>query len=197
MSLSKANILTEVNKRTGRAETDIDSILKAVLLDLTIDFPFLIGEFYTSTIKGQPDYSLEDTYRKVSLVKVDDKTPLFELNTWEEYQTLIAEETESNEGEPKCWILHNRVLYLHPTPDKVYTLTIFSSYIERDVNSIDLDDNFEEVLITGCEFMLYRSKGLGTSPEAILALKLYEKQKEDLKKVYSGESADKIEYHDI
>lgn len=197
MAITKTTILTQVNKRTGRAETDIDSLLKAVLLDLTIDFPFLIGEFYRSTIKGQPDYTLEDTHRKVSLVKIDDKAPLYELNIWEEYQTLIAEETESNEGEPKCWIIHNRVLYLHPTPDKEYTLTIFSSYIERDVESIDLDDNFEEALITGCEFMLYRSKGLGTTPSAVLAMQLYTKQKEDLKKVYSGESADKVQYQDI
>jgi len=70
MALSKANILTQVNKRTARSETDIDSLLKAILLDLTIDFPFLKGEFYRSTIAGQPDYGVGDTFRNVALVKV-------------------------------------------------------------------------------------------------------------------------------
>lgn len=197
MAILKLNILTEVNKRTARAETDIDSILKAVLMDLTIDFPFLKKKHTDiSTVKGTPNYSLDDTWRKIELIKINDKAPLEKINTWEEYQELIAGETESNWREPKTYIIYNRILYLYPTPDKIYTLTIFTSYIGRDVNSIDLDDNFEEVLITGCEFMLYRSKSLGTSPPAVLAMQLYERQKEQLKKIYS-EAGERIKYSDI
>lgn len=196
MPLSKENILTEVNKRTARVETDIDSILKAVLLDLTIDFPFLKGEFTTPTEAGQPDYSLGDIHRKVTLVKIDDKDPLEKINTWEEYQELIAEETESNRKEPKSYIIHDRVLYVYPAPDKEYTLTIFSSYIERDVETIGLDDNFEEVLIEGSCFKLYESKGIGSSPPGQVHLGLYTKAVEQLKRIYS-ESADRVEYTDM
>ena len=196
MAISKSKIIEEVNSRTARKETNIDSLLKAVLLDLTIDFPFLKGEFSTTTIKGQADYTLSDTQRIPTMVKINDKTPLNEINTWEEYQNLIAEETESNWDTPNRYIIHDRVLYLYPTPNDIYILTIYSSYIERNVDSIALDDNFEEVLNSGCEFMLYRSKGLGTSPAAVLALQLYEKQKEGLKKIYS-ESAKRVEYNDI
>jgi len=196
MALSKETILTEVNKRTGRKETNIDSLLRAVLLDLTIDFPFLKGEFTTPTEAAQPDYTLDDIHRKVSLVKINDKDPLEKINTWEEYQELIAEETESNRKEPKRYIIHNRVLYLWPTPDKIYTLTIFSSYIERDVDTIDLDDNFEEVLIEGSCFKLYESKGIGSSPPGQVHLGLYTKAVGQLKRIYS-ESADRVEYHDI
>lgn len=196
MALSKETILAEVNKRTGRAETDIDSLLKAVLLDLTIDFPFLKGEFTTPTEAGQPDYSLDDIHRKVSLVKIDDKDPLEKINTWEEYQELIVEETEANRKEPKHYIIHNRVVYLYPTPDKIYTLTIFSSYIERDVETIDLDDNFEEVLIEGSCFKLYESKGLGSSPQARVHLDLYRDALGKLMRIYS-ESSERVEYTDI
>jgi len=196
MSISKTTILTEVNSRTARAETDIDSILKAVLLDLTIDFPFLKGEFYRSTIAGTPDYGVGDTIRNVELVKIDDKDPLIKINTWEEYQKLIAEETEADRDEPTRYIIHDRILYLWPTPDDVYTVTIYSSYIERDVNTIDLEDNFEEVLIEGACFKLYESKGLGASPPAVLHLNLYKDQVDKLKRIYS-DSHDRVEYNDI
>jgi len=196
MSLSKAAILVEVNNRTGRSETDIDSILKAVLLDLTIDFPFLKGEFYRSTIAGTPDYGVGDTIRNVELVKIDDKDPLIKINTWEEYQQLIAEETEADRDEPTRYIIHDRILYLWPTPDAIYTLTIFGSYIERNVDTIDLEDNFEEVLIQGCCFKLYESKSLGASPPAVLHLNLYKDAVDKLKRIYS-ESAERIEYNDI
>lgn len=197
MSISKQNILAEVIIRTARTDlTNIDSILKAVLLDLTIDFPFLKGEFYRSTVAGTADYGVGDTLRNVALVKIDDKAPLEKINTWEEYQALIAEETASDRAEPKRYIIHNKVLYLWPTPDKVYTLTIFSSYIERDVDTIDLDDNFEEALIEGSCFKLYESKGIGSSPPGQVHLGLYTKAVEQLKRIYS-ESADRVEYHDI
>lgn len=196
MPISKASILAEVNSRTARLETNIDSLLKAVLLDLTIDFPFLKGEFTASTIKGQPDYTLSNIQRIVTVVKIDNNRPLNEINTWEEYQALIAEETESNWNTPDRFIVNNRVLYLYPTPNDTYTLTIFSSCIEKDVDSIELDDNFEEVINSGCEFMLYRSKGLGSTPAAVLALQLYEKLKESLKKIYT-ESAQRVDYQDI
>jgi len=196
MALSKANILTQVNKRTARSETDIDSLLKAILLDLTIDFPFLKGEFYRSTIAGQPDYGVGDTFRNVTSAKIDDKEPLIKLNTWEEYQKLIEEETESDWEEPTRWIIHDRILYLWPTPDKIYTLTIFSSYIGRDVDSIDLEDNFEEVLIEGVCFKLYESLGSGSSPQAQVHLGLYRDGSEKLKRIYS-ESSERVEYHDL
>jgi len=196
MSISKSTILAELNKRTGRAETNIDSLLKAILLDLTIDFPFLRGEFYRSTEAGTPDYGVGDTLRKVTAVKIDDKEPLKIINTWEEYQELIAEETEADRDEPTRYIIHDRILYLWPTPDGIYTLTIFSSYIERDVDSIDLEDNFEELLIQGCCFKLYESKGLGASPPAVLHLNLYKDAVDKLKRIYS-ESAERVEYTDI
>jgi len=196
MSISKSTILAELNKRTGRAETNIDSLLKAILLDLTIDFPFLRGEFYRSTDPGTPDYGVGDTLRKVTAVKIDDKEPLKIINTWEEYQQLIAEETEADRDEPSRYIIHDRILYLWPTPDAIYTLTIFSSYIERNVDTIDLEDNFEEVLIQGCCFKLYESKSLGASPPAVLHLNLYKDAVDKLKRIYS-ESAERVEYTDI
>ena len=197
MALSKTTILAEVNKRTARAETDIDSILKAVLMDLTIDFPFLKKKHTAiSTANGTPNYSLDDTWRRIDLIKVDDKAPLEKINTWEEYQELIAEETASNRAEPNRWIVHNRVLYLYPTPDAVYVLSIFLSYIERDVNAIDLDDNFEEVLIEGTCFELYKSKGMGGKPEALIHKASYIEAVAKLKPIYS-DVPDRVEYHDI
>jgi len=196
MALSKGNIMTEVNKRTARAETDIDSILKAVLLDLTTDFPFLKGEFFRSTVVGQPDYGVGDTFRNITLVKIDDKDPLEKINTWKEYQDMISEETASDRKEPKRWIIHNRVLYLWPSPDAIYTLTIFSSYIGRNVDSILLEDNFEEVLIEGTCFNLYKSLGMGGKPEALIHKAAYMDAVAKLKPIYSN-VPDRVAYTDI
>lgn len=204
MAITKENILTQVNSRTARAETDIDSLIRAVLLDLTIDFPFLQGEFTTDTIAGQHNYTLGEVtingktifLRKVTKVKVDDKGPLELINTWQEYQALIAEETSSDRKEPNRYIIYNGVLYVYPAPDTTYTLTLFASYIEMDAASIGLPDIFIEVLIEGVCFKLLESKGMGNTPQAIVHKGLYDEAVGKIMKVYSVVGT-RVEYHDI
>lgn len=201
MAILKADILSEVNKRCERAETDIDSILKAVLRDLTITFPFLHVEAETSTQAGKANYNLEDfpeNIRKVDIVKIDDGEPLDEIRTFTDYQTLIAEETSADYDEPTSFIVYRDVLYLWPTPDDVYTLTVFASVLEDDVDDIDLPDRFEEAIIEGCCFKLYESLGEGNTEAAKVHLGLYTDAVNKLRSLEIEKSnAKSVVYNDI
>lgn len=204
MAILKASILTQVNSRTGRGATDIDSLLKAVLLDLTIGFPFLKGEFTAPTVAGQHNYTLGEVtvngktifIRNVTKVKVDDKGPLRKINSWQEYQGMIAEEVESDRGEPTSYIIRDGVIYVTPSPDTEYTLTVFASYIEMDVSSIELSDIFIEVLIEGCCFKLLESLSMGGTKQALVHQALYKEAVEKLQSIHS-EGGDKVAYIDI
>ena len=44
MSFTKANVLTEVNLRTGRSETDIDNIFIAILTKLSRHHDLLLAQ---------------------------------------------------------------------------------------------------------------------------------------------------------
>ena len=204
MAITKEDILTQVNSRTARRETDIDSLIRAVLLDLTIDFPFMQGEFTTDTIAGQHNYTLGEVtingktifIRKVTKVKVDDKGPLEKINTWQEYQEMIAEEVESDRDEPNRYIIRDGVLYVQPAPDTEYTLTLFASYIEMDADSIGLSDIFTEVLIEGVCFKLLESKGMGGSKQALVHQALYKEAVGKIQRIHF-EGGDRVAYIDI
>jgi len=204
MAISKANILSEVNSRTGRAETSIDSLIKAILLDLTIDFPFLKREVYTSTVAGQASYIIDDFssdnateyFRTVLFGKIDDNEPMIEFANFEAYQEAIADETQSNWGEPEYFVVYDGILYLYPTPDAQYTVTLFVTSVINDPDNIVLPDIFEEALIEGCCFKLYESKGQAGNTAAKAHLSLYQDAVRKLKKLYRF-PVNQVAYNDI
>ncbi len=201
MAISKSTILTEVNNRTARSETDIDTILRAVLLDLTLDIPALKETAYTTTTAGQAEYSLSsfpEDIRSIEVAKIDDNTPLKRLNSFKDYLALIADQTSADYDEPEYYIVYNNSIYLYPTPDDSYTLYVYGTCLELDEDEIDLPDVYQEAIIEGCCWKLYESKGLGTHPSAQAHLQNYLLLKEQLisyeiKKQGSGE----VTYTDI
>jgi len=204
MAISKDNILSEVNSRTGRAESSIDNLIKAILLDLTIDFPFLKREVYTGTVAGQADYAIDEFtgdniteyFRTVLFGKIDDNEPLIEFANFEAYQEAIADETQADWDEPEYFIIYDGVLYLYPTPDDSYTVTLFVTSVLNDPDNIILPDMFEEAIIEGCCFKLYEAKGQANNPAAKVHLSLYQDMVRKLKRLHNF-PINQVTYNDI
>ena len=140
MTITKAEILSHLNSELNRSETDIDEHILAALKHLSLEKEFIWVETTVDTIVGRPYYSLPLDYIKKLSIKISDNNSL-ELIDWGEYQALIADETSADYGEPDRWCIHGGYWYAYPTPDAVYTATLFyNAFIlesEGGVNAVD------------------------------------------------------------
>jgi len=141
MTILKAEILTHLNGELNRTETNIDSHILAALKHLSLEKEFIWIETTVSTVVGRPYYSLPLDYIKKLSIKISDNNSL-ELIDWGEYQMLIANETSADYGEPDRWCIHGNFWYAYPTPDAVYTATLYyNAFILESENGIDSVDN--------------------------------------------------------
>ena len=124
MTITKEEILAHLNTELDRSETDIDEQILAALKWLSLKDDFLWVETTVDTIIGRGYYSLPLDYKDMIEIKVEDNKPLGKL-TWEEYQSLIANQTSANYDLPKRYALHGGFWYAYPTPDKIYEVTLF------------------------------------------------------------------------
>ncbi len=172
--MTKAQIQTEVARRTGRSTTEItDTEIEAAILYLTAKLEILHKELTTNTVAGQAYYDLRAVpshFRGYIIAKIDDNEPLERIRSWADYQTLISGETEAMRGEPSAFIVHDEYLYLHDTPDKEYTLTLYCSVMEKDADDISVPDRMTECVYELVTYHLLKNKGLGNSDQARTAL---------------------------
>lgn len=79
--------------------------------------------------------------------KIDDNRPLGKI-TWQEYQILIRDETSADYDLPNRFAIHGGFWYPYPTPDAVYTATLFyNAFIlesEGGTNAVD-DIKFKDI----------------------------------------------------
>lgn len=201
MSILKANILTEVNRRCNRNLSTIDYEIRAVLIDYSLVSETVCLEAYCSTTAGVASYDLNafpEPFRTPDAVKIDDNDPLIRIRTMNEYQALIADEGTADRDEPEAYLIYNNSIYLHPTPDTTYTLTIYASSIQMDEDSILLPDYMEEMLIEGVCYKVYEGLGQGKAVHAVPHLENYVNYKQKFlglenRKASTGSAA----YNDI
>lgn len=182
MSILKATLLDDLNTHLVRAESNIDTLIENALILLTTNFPALKKSATMSVVTGDGVYSslvsaeLPSDVRNIVSIRLNDgteyKTPLTRMISWERYLEQVAEETSADRDEPTEYLLHNRTLYLYPTPDAAYTAYIDYHGIDNSAGSIGLEDNFRPGLQYFLEFLYMESKGQGTTPQAQLKMKL-------------------------
>ena len=143
MPILKAEILAHLNKELNRTETNIDEHILEALKDLSLQDKFLWIEATVDTIIGRPYYSLPLDYKRKLSVKIDDNNSLT-LIDWGEYQALIANETSADRGEPNRYCIHGGFWYAYPTPDAVYTTTIFYNAYVLESGAVD-DITFKNI----------------------------------------------------
>jgi len=136
----KAEILVHLNKELNRTETNIDEHILEALKDLSLQAKFIWVETNIDTIIGRPYYSLPSDYKKLLSIRIDDENSM-SLIDWGEYQALVANETSADYGMPNRFCIHGGFWYPYPTPDAIYTVTLYyNAFIlesEDGVNAVD------------------------------------------------------------
>jgi len=176
MTILKAEILAHLNSELNRNETDVDEHILAALKHLSLEKEFIWIETTVPTIVGRPYYSLPLDYIKKLSIKIDDNNSL-QLIDWGEYQSLIANETAADYGEPRKWCIHGNFWYAYPTPDAIYTATLFyNAFIlesEGGVNSVDdiaFKDIFRDTINSLTKAYYCLSKGLKDTASAYFTI---------------------------
>lgn len=167
MTILKKEILAHLNKELHRKETDIDEHILEAVKDLSLQDDFLWVESTVSTIIGRPYYSLPpDCKGKIKTIKMNNHEPLGKM-FWDEYQRAIANQTSDNYAEPKGFVMHGGFWYAYPTPDIVYTATLFySAFILEEVegvkvvNDIKFKDIYRTAIYTKTKAQWCKSKSM-------------------------------------
>lgn len=168
MTITKAEVLSHVNLELDRSETadTLKEHLLAALKWLSLEDDHLWVEANVVTIIGRPYYSLPLDFKDMVEIKVEDDKPLSKI-TWEEYQSLIADQTSADYGLPKHYALHGGFWYPWPTPDAVYEVTIFypNFILETEggievVDAIPFKDIYRDAVYAKTKAIVLRNLGL-------------------------------------
>lgn len=147
MAITKAEILAVINKRLNRSETDIDEEIRSILCDISSRANFLKKEATRDTAESRAYYSVPDNFKDKLVIKINDSKPLGRM-TFAEYQKKIT--GGASETEPTDYALHDDFIWLFPTPDTVYEMTLFYSIFHpNDVDDIEFGETFRECIYQG------------------------------------------------
>jgi len=177
MTISKSQILVEVNTRTNRglSQVDLNKYLATIMNDISISVAGLKALATLSFTSGDNVKALPSDYR--SMISVDG---LVEKS----YESLASFRTQfTAEGTPEFWSVLNKQLHIWPTPEDDVDISIRYIQIDDDIDNIEFPDEFKEALIEGCCYKTY--EGLGyTGNEFTTHKGLYDDQIAKLKGVY-------------
>ena len=200
MTITKAEILTHLNGELNRTETNIDQHILAALKHLSLEKEFIWVETTVETVIGRPYYSLPLDYIKKLSIKISDNNSL-ELIDWGEYQSLIANETAADYGEPKKWCIHGGFWYAYPTPDIVYVVTLFYNafVLESEggilaVDAITFKDIYREAINSLTKAYYCLSKGLRDTASAYFTI--YKNVNLPLVEKLIQHQVREVQYHD-
>jgi len=126
LTITKEEVLAHLNKELNRSATEgqIEEYLLAALKDLSMQDEFLWIESEVDTIIGRVYYSEPLDYKRLLSIRIDTGAPLGKI-TWREYQGLVRDETVAARAEPSRFTQHGGFWYPYPTPDAIYTATLF------------------------------------------------------------------------
>lgn len=177
MAISKSDIRTAVNNRTGRSESQstIDEFLKSIMYDVTLTGPFLRTSTSLSFSSSVNSASVPSDFREVDHVAGLIRREFIDL------QNLST--TLTTEGTPRYWAYYDKTIYIWPTPSSNVSYTMFYSQVDDTISTIALTDEFEECLIQGTTWKLFEDKN---AIELAAAYKsLYDEQLAKLRDIYT------------
>ena len=186
MTIAKSDILTQVRARTGRgtAISSIDTELASVLRELSALVYGACEKTATVTISTGNNNSLPSDMQRA--VSVADSTGIL-LDRVKISDLLALNNADSDEGTASKWARWGGKLYVWPTPAASTTYTVYYYYEEDDVDSIGLDDVFQEALIEGVCHKVELGLGVlgAVSAEAITHKRYYDEQVQILQSRYN------------
>jgi len=150
MSITKAQVLTEVKARTARAElsaSDIEKELEAILLDLSTRWPFLQKTSTVTIAASGVNASLPSDYR--SLYGVTDASGRsLEKITFKQWVAFYNISTDTA-AQIDYYTTFQEKLYIYPAPTGETVLTLYYAYQDSSADAITLPGCFSEAIIEG------------------------------------------------
>lgn len=149
--MTKAEILAQVRKRTGRGTgvADIDTELLATVIDVSTQYPFIKTSATVSTTIGSRVIALPSNTVKV-IQLLDDEGYEVEEN---DFERLPKRDTT---GKPYVYAVDGMNLYVYYVPDDTYDFTLWHGYTHpEDLDNILLDNRLRECVTQGCMMFLY------------------------------------------
>lgn len=174
MAITKSDILAEVNNRTARNETTIDLELQSVLYDITVSGDFLKTSSTITFAAGVTVADMPTGFRTLLGIKGLVRKP------FDQVQNLLTRLTTT--GTPEFYSLLNQDIFIWPSPSAAVTYTAYYTYIDDDVDTILLTDDFKECIIEGVCYKVY--EGYAMFEEAMGHKTLYDEQLAKLKSIY-------------
>ena len=179
MSITKANVLTQVRARTGRGSdlADIDDELAWILFDLSSRVPGMVQKSSSVTVAAAAASAVLPS-DCVAPLAVQTAAGAFldpvAFNTYLSFANALT----ATAAAPQRWATFKGSLYVHPAPTGEVTLTLHHTYDEDDVDSIGLPDAAELACIEGSCAQVEAGLGLVGEPneEGAGHRALYEQQ---------------------
>jgi len=183
MAITKAEILTVLNARLNRAETDIDEEIRSALYDLSnmANWKDLWTSDTTNTLTAGDTYlSLPDNFKELDAIVLNDGSedgePLKPLvGGFREWLRRREGESSSDYDEPEYYVIRGKRFYLDPVSDdndgNDYTATIyFWRTHPNDLDNILFGEQFREAIYN--KTIAVYLQGLGLAMQASDASKL-------------------------
>jgi len=148
MAILKAEVLAKVNKRLSRSETDIDDEIEAVLNDISKRADFLTKEATRETEKSIDYYAVPENFKDMTDIRVNDDEEPLERKSHNYFLKVSA--GDNSENTPTIYAVQNDFFWLHPCPNKVYTMTLYYSIFHpKDADNIEFGEEFREAVNEG------------------------------------------------
>jgi len=165
MAITKANILTRVNERLQTSFTDIDTQIQEVLDDLSEE-DLLIGTDADQTLEsGDTTLDEPDGYRAMIAITLtitsstSEQFPLIKLPRGHKHYRELRHNDDST-GIPRWFSHFNGKFYLWRPANQDFTALIeYYKNHPQDVDNIEFDDNYKNVIYAGATFKCALEKG--------------------------------------
>jgi len=179
MSITKANILTQVRARTGRGSdlVDIDDELAWVLFDLSSRVPGMVQKSSSVTVLAAAVSAALPSDCVAPLAVQTEAGAFLDPVVFNVY-LAFANALTVTAATPQRWAPFAGNLYVHPAPTAEVDLTLHHTYDEDDVDSIGLPDVAELACIEGTCAQVEAGLGLvgEPNPDNVGHRALYEQQ---------------------
>lgn len=142
--------LSILSRRVRRWRGHVNSAYTLIKQGLGHRNEYVETEGTFNTVGGSEVYSIPSGILTVQQLKVNDDVPL-RLIPWTEYERYKADALVITiTGSPSVACIYNRQIYLYPTPDAGYTVTIRGlqslTSLDQDTDEPDLAEEFHQAI---------------------------------------------------
>lgn len=198
--VTRAEILTALNTRLGRSESNVTDYINATLSEISCAalWPVLHTSETTAVTSGTTTVDDPSDLRVLDFVSLLEggvvRARLHPI-TWESYQRQLVDMTSAEYNEPQYFVRRGGKLYLWPIPDGAYSVKVFYWKHYGEGDTILFDSRFREALYNGTMFHYLEGIGLDADPKTAQVRDKYNRAMDKLMND-ADTPVDIAEYHD-